>query len=73
MTSTKAHCDNECGTVLTENVHIFLVNKADEEKTFCEDCFMDIKKELKNEGWKGDNDEQAQKLMDDGMYSMFFF
>jgi hypothetical protein len=34
---------------------------------------MDIKKELKNEGWKADNDVQAQKLMDDGMYSMFFF
>ena len=51
MSQYEAMCDNDCGTQLSENVHIHCLSKGDEEMTYCNVCRDDNWETLKKEGW----------------------
>ena len=51
MSQYEAMCDNDCGTQLSEDVHIHCLSKGDEEMTFCTVCRDDLWDSLKKEGW----------------------
>ena len=54
-----AVCDT-CPQVLTEDVHIFIWEKGEEEKTICSNCNDDLYHELKADGWKVDQDDMEE-------------
>ena len=51
MSQYEAKCDNNCGTQLSEDVHIHCLSKDGEEMTFCTTCRDDLWVSLKEEGW----------------------
>jgi hypothetical protein len=56
-------CDNDCGTVLDENEHVFCLSKGDEEMTWCQTCFDDCGKDARENGWVFD--EQGEQILDE--------
>lgn len=50
-------CSNGCGTILAENVAIFLLSKeGEEDEQWCSECFHDCGLEAREEGWTFDED-----------------
>lgn len=56
-----APCSNGCGTILEENIHIFLLSKeGEEDEQWCSECFHDCGMEAREEGWTFDEDGEEQ-------------
>ena len=62
----KATCDNQCGTVLSENEHIHIFTKAagpgwsEKVETWCDACFHDLRDQMKEEGWTHDEEHEDE-------------
>jgi hypothetical protein len=62
----KATCDNQCGTVLGEDEHIHIFTKAagpgwsEKVETWCDACFHDLRDQMKEEGWKHDEEHEDE-------------
>jgi uncharacterized protein with PIN domain len=53
----------ECNTEINCNRNnIFLLEKGEEEKLWCQSCFEELWKEYYNNGWKGDDIEYYLEL-----------
>ena len=54
-------CSNGCGTVLAENVGIYLLSKeGEEDEQWCSTCFQDCGMEAREDGWTFDEDGENQ-------------
>ena len=62
----KATCDNQCGNVLGEDEHIHIFTKAagpgwsEKVETWCDACFHDLRDQMKEEGWKHDEEHEDE-------------
>jgi hypothetical protein len=57
-------CSNGCGTILAENVGIYLLSKeGEEDEQWCSECFQDCGLEARAEGWTADED--GEQLLDE--------
>jgi hypothetical protein len=56
-------CDNcECD-ISGEGCHIYILNRGDEEQTWCAECWTDLEDEMREEGWACDEDDyEARKV-----------
>jgi hypothetical protein len=54
-------CSNGCGTILAENVGIYLLSKeGEEDEQWCSECFQDCGMEARRDGWTFDEDGEQQ-------------
>lgn len=50
------YCDN-CDTELTEDTHIFIFTKGEDEKIMCDTCGQELAEKMRKDGWIRDDDE----------------
>ena len=61
--------DEECGGCnckLTENVHIYCLQRGLKEQTWCSDCVQALWRDLKSDGWIADDTAWSELGFDDG-------
>ena len=56
VSDDEEYCDN-CDTELTEDTHIFIFTKGEDEKIMCDTCGQELSEKMRKDGWIRDDED----------------
>ena len=56
VSDDEEYCDN-CDTELTEDTHIFIFTKGEDEKIMCDTCGQELAEKMRKDGWIRDDED----------------